>query len=196
MLTTNSKEIADRVRSLSLHGLSTNAWSRFGKQGSIFYDIAETGYKYNLTDVAAAMGCAQLGKAEMLKAKRTKIVKLYKNLLKSNPYIEFLEDEEDFFVHSYHLFVIRYIRSTENSLSRDELLQALKDQNIIPSVHWKPLHMHSFYQKQGFRNESYPNATKIFEEIISLPLFADMEERQVYYVVETLNRLTNVKKTI
>lgn len=190
MLATDSKEIADRVRNLSLHGLSTNSWNRFGKKGSIFYDITETGYKYNLTDVAAAMGCAQLEKAESLKNKRTKNVKLYKNLLKANPHISFLQDEEEYFEHSYHLFVVKYTRSNRDCLSRDKLLQVLKDKNIVPSVHWKPLHMHTFYQKQGFNNEAFPNATKVFEQIISLPLFASMSEEQIYYVVDTLNTLT------
>lgn len=193
MLATDSKEIADRARSLSLHGLSTNAWDRFGKQGNIFYDITESGYKYNLTDVAAAMGCAQLENAENLKLKRTAFVKLYKNLLKSNPHFSFLEDKEECFVHSYHLLVVKYNQPNKDFLSRDELLQALKERNIVPSVHWKPLHMHTFYKNQGFTNEAFPNATKVFDQIISLPLFADMTEAQVYYVVDALNALTNDK---
>ena len=141
------------------------------------------------------MGCAQLEKAENLKLRRTKLVKLYKDLLKQNPHFSFLKDEEGSFIHSYHLLVVKYNRTNKNFLSRDELLQALKDKNIVPSVHWKPLHMHTFYQKQGFTNESFPNATKVFEQIISLPLFASMTENQVHYVVDTLNTLTNAKKS-
>ena len=160
-----------------------------------FADIAETGYKYNLTDVAAAMGCAQVEKAENLKLRRTKLVKLYKDLLKLNPHFSFLEDEEERFVHSYHLLVVKYNRTNKNFPSRDELLQTLKEKNIVPSVHWKPLHMHTFYQNQGFNNDAFPNATKVFDQIISLPLFADMREEQIYYVVNTLNALTNVKTT-
>ena len=94
---------------------------------------------------------------------------------------------------SYHLFVIRYIRPNIQFPNRDQLLQALKGREIVPSVHWKPLHMHSFYQKQGFNNEDFPNATQAFEEIISLPLFSGITEEQIVYVVNTLNELLNVK---
>ena len=193
MVATDSEEFANKIRSLSLHGLSSNAWDRFGKKGNIFYDIACPGFKYNLTDVAAAMGIAQIEKADFLKEKRTQAVELYKKLLKDNPYIHLLDDEPKTYKHSYHLFVIRYIRPGMQFPSRDQLLQSLKGKDIVPSVHWKPLHMHSFYQKQGFKNEDFPNATQAFEEIISLPLFSGITEEQIVYVVNTLNELLNVK---
>ena len=193
MLATDSEEIANKVRSLSLHGLSSNAWDRFGKKGNIFYDITQPGYKYNLTDIASAMGCSQLTKADILKGKRTKAVHLYKQLLRNNPYVEFLEDEPETKQHSYHLFVIKYKRRDNRNPSRDQLLQSLKGNNIVPSVHWKPLHLHSFYEKQGFKAEDFPNATQAFDEIISLPLFPDITEEQIVYVVNTFNKLTHVK---
>lgn len=191
MVVSDSSEISEKIRSLSLHGLSTSAWERFGKKGSIFYDIAQVGYKYNLTDVAAAMGCAQLDKENHLKTKRTEAVRLYKQLLKSNPYVTFLSDDEENFIHSYHLFVIRYKQQSPSSITRDQLLQSLKDNDIVTSVHWKPLHLHTFYKKQGLQDCDLPNATQLFSEIVSLPLFADITKDQIVYVVNTLNRLLN-----
>ena len=193
MVATDSELLASKIRCLSLHSLSNNPWERFKKNGNIFYDIVHTGYKYNLTDVAAAMGCAQLAKAELLKEKRTKAVHLYKKLLQDNPYIHFLDDNSNAFKHSYHLFVIRYVPPNNTFLSRNRLLQALKENKIVPSVHWKPLHMHSFYKNQGFKELDFPNATQLFNEIISLPLFADITEEQITYVAKTLNKLLNVK---
>ena len=193
MVVTDFEGLANKTRSLSLHGLSSNAWDRFGKKGNIFYDISNPGFKYNLTDVAAAMGCAQIEKAEFLKEKRTKAVELYRKLLQDNPYISLLDDEPNVYKHSYHLFVIKYARPDTSFPSRDKLLQMLKECDIVPSVHWKPLHMHSFYQKHGFKNEDFPNATQLFDKIISLPLFAEITEEQVVYVVNMLNKLLNVK---
>lgn len=191
MVVTENPNIAEKIRCLSLHGLSTNAWDRFAKKGNIFYDIQCVGYKDNLTDIAAAMGCVQLKKAKYFQEKRTQAVNIYKELLKDNPYIKFLEDEPDLYKHSYHLFVIRLLLKG-TSLNRNFILQELKNQDIIPSVHWKPLHMHSFYQNQGYSNEDFPNASQAFDEILSLPLFADITQEQIEYVVTTLNKLLNV----
>ena len=187
MIATDDDAIAERVRCLSLHGLSTNAWARFGKKGSIFYDIACPGFKYNLTDIAASMGCSQLGKARNMNECRKNAVKLYKKLLKDVPFVSFLNDDADSFLHSYHLFVIRISKGAP--LSRDTILARLKEDNIVPSVHWKPLHLHSFYQNQGFKKEDFPNANQAFDEIISLPLFSSITEEQISYVVEALNNM-------
>lgn len=187
MVATDDDNTAETIRKLSLHGLSSNAWSRFGKNGNVFYDISFPGFKYNLTDVAAAMGCSQLQKANLMNEKRKNAVKLYKSLLKENPYITFLNDDESNFIHSYHLFVIRI--SSKAPVTRDKILTSLKEQGIIPSVHWKPLHLHSFYQKQGFVAKDFPNANQAFNEIISLPLFPSITKEQIYYVSHTLNNI-------
>ena len=194
MICTDSEKVAHEVKSLSLHGLSTDAWNRFSSKGNSFYDISRNGYKYNLTDIAASMGCSQLKKAELLKNRRAKAVNLYRELLQNHPFIHLLENEPARFKSSHHLFVIRYEQPDATHPSRDQLLQLLKENDITPSVHWKPLHLHSFYQKQGFRIEDFPNATRAFNEIISLPLFPDITEEQIVYVVNTLNRLLHVEK--
>ena len=196
MICTDSEEVAHTVKSLSLHGLSTDAWNRFSSKGNSFYDISQNGYKYNLTDVAASMGCSQLKKADLLKNKRAKAAGLYRKLLQEHPFIHLLDDEPGRFKSSHHLFVIRYEQPGTSYPSRDQLLQALKENEITPSVHWKPLHLHSFYQKQGFKTEDFPNATRAFNEIISLPLFPDITEEQIVYVVNTLNSLLHVEKKL
>ena len=193
MIATDVEEIAKKVCVLSLHGLSESAFKRFSATGNVFYDIECLGFKYNLTDVAAAMGCAQVKKADFLKSKRSEAVSLYRELLKDNPYIRLLNDGLDSGEHSHHIFVVRYISSCDASLlSRTQLLQMLRHKGIVCSVHWKPLHMYSFYKKQGFREEDFPNATRAFGEILSLPLFPEIEQEQILYVVKSLNELLNV----
>jgi perosamine synthetase len=188
IIATDSDELANKVRILSLHGLSTNAWKRFDEKGETFYDVTQLGYKYNLTDIAAAMGCAQLIKADHFRERRTQAVATYKKALKEISYIDYLEDDPKYFVHSHHLFVIK-LNTEQAPLSRNQLLQELKANHIVPSVHWKPLHFHSFYQKQGYHVLDFPNATYAFDQIISLPLFPDITEEQIYYVANTLKKL-------
>ncbi|MDR2396777.1 MAG: DegT/DnrJ/EryC1/StrS aminotransferase family protein [Puniceicoccales bacterium] len=188
IVATDSDELANKIRSLSLHGLSTNAWERFDEKGENFYDVSMLGYKYNLTDMAAAMGCAQLAKADHLRERRTQAVATYKKALKEISCIDYLQNKPEHFVHAYHLFVIK-LNTEQAPLSRNQLLQELKANHIVPSVHWKPLHLHSFYQKQGFHVSDFPNATHIFDQIISLPLFPDITEEQIYYVANTLKKL-------
>lgn len=190
MIATDSEECEKQLRCLSLHGLSSQAWERFGKKGSIFYDIIAPGYKYNLTDVAAAMGLNQLKKAERLRKARAEAVIYYKKCLENHPYIIFLEADADRFLHSYHLCVVRL--SPSAPVSRDALLQKLKESDIVPSVHWKPLHLHSFYQHQGFSTQDFPNATQAFGEILSLPLFPAISKDQIEYVVSVINKILGV----
>jgi perosamine synthetase len=188
IVATDSDELADKIRILFLHGLSTNAWERFSEQGEIFYDVGTLGYKYNLTDMAAAMECVQLVKADHLRERRTQAVATYKEALKGISCIDYLQDESEYFVHAHHLFVIK-LNTKQAPLSRNQLLQQLKTYHIVPSVHWKPLHLHLFYQKQGFPMSDFPNATHVFDQIISLPLFPDITEEQIYYVANTLKKL-------
>ncbi|MDR2769700.1 MAG: DegT/DnrJ/EryC1/StrS aminotransferase family protein [Puniceicoccales bacterium] len=188
IVATDSDELANKIRSLSLHGLSTNAWERFSEQGDAFYDITTLGYKYNLTDVAAAIGCAQLVKADHFTKHRIQAVAIYKKFLQGIPHISCLQDEPEHFLHSYHLFVIK-LNTMQTLVSRDQLIQQLKIKHIVTSVHWKPLHLHSFYQKQGYTASSFPEATHAFNQIISLPLFPDITEEQIYHVVNTLKKL-------
>jgi perosamine synthetase len=187
MVVTQFREVTEKLRLLSLHGLSSTAWERFSDAGSVFYDILSPGYKYNLTDLGAAVGVAQLQRNDVLWDKRVKAVARYKEALKTIPEMRFLEDEAEKFRHSYHLFVVKV--DTQNlSGTRNDIVAHLKEKGITPSVHWKPLHLHSFYRNQGFKDEDYPVATKLFDQIISLPLYSDISVEEIDYVVEILSK--------
>ncbi|MDR1665805.1 MAG: DegT/DnrJ/EryC1/StrS family aminotransferase, partial [Puniceicoccales bacterium] len=170
MVITNSEELAHQVRILSLHGLSSNAWKRFLPDSEIFYDIICPGYKYNLTDIGAAMGIEQLRRNGELRQQKESITKIYRNHLKNIPFVYPLEEEADHYYHSHHLFVVK-IDVDSLTVTRNDIIHHLNQKGITCSVHWKPLHMYSFYRNQGFKNEDYPVATKMFDQIISLPLY-------------------------
>ncbi len=187
MLLTNSQETAEKIRSLSLHGLSSSAWSRFQKTGSPHYDIQAAGFKYNLTDVAAAMGIEQLKRNTYLRTARKTVDQMYRLKLKEVEEIRFLENEDSLFVHSHHLCVIR-LNTRKLKHTRDEIVTKLKAVDITTSIHWKPLHLHSFYTKQGFLKEDLPRSTAIFEEILSLPLYAQLSEEELEYVCDNLKQ--------
>ena len=188
MACTQRDDYAERMRIMSLHGISKDAWKRFSAEGSWYYEIIAPGFKYNLTDVAAAIGIHQLRRSDQLHRQRTQWAQLYS---------EMLADVEELVlprqlpnrVHSWHLYVIR-LRLDRLRISREEVIKALKQAGITTSVHWTPLHMHPYYRERyGYVPEDLPVAAQIYPECITLPLFPDMSWGQVSYVCETLRTL-------
>jgi dTDP-4-amino-4,6-dideoxygalactose transaminase len=183
MLTTADEGLAARARMLSLHGLSKDAWRRFDRGGSWEYDIVAPGYKYNLTDIAAAMGLAQLGKADDLLARRRALALRYVELVADVPGVTPLAGHEDG-GHAWHLFVIRL---EGGCAERDRLAVTLQEADIGISVHYKPLHRHPLYAALHDDAE-LPNASAAADQILSLPLFPGMTFGQQDRVVDELAR--------
>lgn len=188
MACTDSAEIADRMRIMSLHGISRDAWKRYTSEGSWYYEIVAPGYKYNLTDVAAAIGLHQLRKADQLHERRCHWARLY---------LELLDDAEELVlptvmanrIHSWHLFPIR-LKLGHGGLDRAGVISEMKKAGIGASVHWMPLHMHPYYRQQlGCKPSDYPCAASIYRELISLPLYPDMTEEDVDYVCRNLKAI-------
>jgi dTDP-4-amino-4,6-dideoxygalactose transaminase len=185
MACTDSQEYADRMRIMSLHGISRDAWKRYTSEGSWYYEIVAPGYKYNLTDLAAAIGLHQLRKADQLHKRRSQWAKLY---------LELLGDVEEVIlpkvmanrIHSWHLFSIR-LKPGHGNLDRAEVISEMKRAGIGTSVHWMPLHMHPYYRQQlGCKPSDCPCAASIYPELISLPLYPDMTAAEVEYVCRSL----------
>lgn len=181
MLTTSDEELASRARMLSLHGLSRDAWRRYDGRSPWDYDIVAPGFKYNLTDIAAAIGLAQLDKAELLRDQRRDLALRYLDELSGVTGITPLAGYETA-GHAYHLFVVRVARDVR---SRDEVAEDLRDADIGISVHFKPLHLHPLY-RDDHASEAFPNATDAFHEILSLPLFPSMTMAQQDRVITEL----------
>ena len=185
MACTQNDEYAERMRIMSLHGISKDAWKRFTAEGSWYYEIVAPGFKYNLTDVAAAIGIHQMRRADEMHRKRTQWAERYTQLLSDVEEL-ILPRQQPSRIHSWHLYVVR-LKLDRLEIDRAAVINALKQAGITTSVHWMPLHMHPYYRgKYGYVPEDLPVAAGLYPEIITLPLFPDMTEEQVLFVCNTL----------
>ncbi len=184
MITTNNDEWADRMRIMSLHGISKDAWKRYSAEGNWFYEILSPGYKYNLTDIAAAIGLAQLKKADAFREYRAEIAGRYNEAFKGQAQIEapLLKDENGT-KHGWHLYVIK-LNLESLSIDRNLFIEELKKRGIGTSVHFIPLHIHPYYRDTyGYKPEDFPVAYEVFKRIISLPLYPKMTGSDVDWVI-------------
>ena len=169
------------MRIMSLHGISKDAWKRFTAEGSWYYEIIAPGYKYNLTDIASAIGIHQLRKADQFHRRRTAIAQRYSDLLADADEIITPVAQPDR-IHSWHLYVIR-LKLGRLHIDRAQFIKELQQRGIGTSVHWLPLHMHPYYRETyGYAHQDFPVAAALYPEIITLPLYPDMTEEDVRYV--------------
>ena len=185
MITTNNDSYAESLRTMRLHGIDKDAWARQSKRSIWRYDITTEGYKYNMTDIQAAMGLCQLMKINKMHERRQNIINIYNNELSKIPQIILpkLADSSD--KHAWHLYIIRL-----NDVDRDQFVEALRVENVECSVHYVPLHLFDFYQKRyGYKVGDFPYAEKVFEKVLSLPLHPGLTESEVYMVIDTIRRI-------
>jgi len=188
MACTQSQNFADRMRLMSLHGISRDDWKRYGNDGSWFYEIIAPGYKYNLTDIAAALGLHQLRKADQLHRARTERAQLYSEMLQGIEELILPRTMPDR-IHGWHLYPIR-LNLERLKTDRAAIIAELKSAGIGASVHWMPLHMHPYYvQKFGYVPEDCPCAASIYPQLISLPLYPDLSPEEIEYICSTLKRI-------
>jgi len=191
MAVTSNAKLAERMRLMSLHGLSADAWGRFSTNGNWDYKIVAPGYKYNLTDIAAAIGIHQLGRAEAMRRERESIALRYSEGLAAVAEIELPPpaDSRKNQIDSWHLFAIK-LRLKRLKISRDAFMNELKRAGVGCSVHWRPLHLHPYYQKTfGWRAPDFPIATAQWKRLISLPIFPGMAEDEIEHVINTVKRI-------
>lgn len=193
MAVTSDKTIADKIRLMSLHGLSHDAWGRFSGAGNWDYQIVQPGYKYNLTDIAASIGCHQLNRAEEMRAQRQAVAEFFLSALADVSEI-CLPPNDSYRKHSWHLFPIR-LRLESLEIDRNEFMEKLKGAGVGCSVHWRPLHMHPLYKERlGWNENHFPAATQLWREIISLPIFSCMTYEEMIHVTETVKALCTAHK--
>ncbi|HNM77513.1 MAG TPA: DegT/DnrJ/EryC1/StrS aminotransferase family protein [Tepidiformaceae bacterium] len=187
-LATNDAELSGRVRRLTLHGMSRDAYNRYGAGGSWRYDIEEFGFKDNLTDIAAALGRAQLVKLERFIEERTRVAQRYFANLRDEEHIllpVFSEENRQ----PWHLFMIR-IKNETSPVQRDDVINQLAERGIATSVHFIPLHYHTAYQKLGrWAKGDFPVAERFFEGEISLPMYPAMTNEEVDEVCQALREI-------
>jgi perosamine synthetase len=188
MAVTDSDELAERIRMMSLHGLSRDAWKRYSTGGSWDYKIMAPGYKYNLTDIASAIGIHQLARAEQMRREREALAHHYLEAFSDTQEIE-LPPEDANRIHSWHLFPIK-LRLERLAIDRDRFMEELKQNGVNCSVHWRPLHRHPYYQETfDWRPEDFPIATAVWKRLITLPIFPGMHDEEIDYVISTIKRL-------
>ncbi len=185
MITTNNDALAEPLRTMRLHGIDKDAWARQSKRSIWRYDITTEGYKYNMTDIQAAMGLCQLMKLNKQHERRQNFAQIYQSELEkisqiSTPFVPDNPTE-----HAWHLYIIQL-----HTGNRDEFVESLREENIECSVHYIPLHLFEFYQKQyGYSVGDFPCAEEAFERVVSLPLHPGLTESGVHCVVDAIGQV-------
>jgi perosamine synthetase len=188
MATTENPEWAERMRIMSLHGISKDAWKRYTAEGSWYYEILFPGYKYNLTDLAAAIGIEQLKKCDQFWRQRRYYAELYNEGFKDVEEITVPPAGEGL-QHAWHLYVIQ-LNLERLRIGRREFIELLKQYHMGASVHFIPLHLHPYYRENfGYQPQDLPNASAAFERIVSLPLYPKMTEWDVQDVIEAVRAI-------
>ena len=189
MLVTDDDAIAARARMMALHGISHDAWNRYSASGSWYYEVAEAGYKYNMTDLAAALGLVQLGRADELLQDRIALATAYRARFESSSLSDLVELPADGPGHAWHLFILRLMLD-RLSVDRGEVIERLREAGIGTSVHFIPLHLHPFYRDRlGATADAFPVATREFDRVLSLPLWPGMGDDAVDRVVSALEAI-------
>jgi len=177
-------DLIEKIRKLSYFGINKEAFKRYSKSGTWRYDIETIGYKNNLDSIHAAIGLAQLKRLDSMNERRRDIAQKYRENLSEKLWVP-LDDNQHF--HTYHLFPVRL---NTNGIERDRMIDELKKRNIGTSVHFIPLHLHTYYRKISLEAD-FPSANAVFKVIFSLPMCSSMTDEDVNYVITHVNELVD-----
>lgn len=183
LLTTNKKSYFERIKILRLQGLDKDAWKRFRSKNVLSNEVIDQGYKYNITDIQSAIGIVQLKKLEKNLKIREKYAKEYDRVLSRVAGVILQEKFGNKNIrHALHLYLIA-IDSKKFSISRDEIVLALRKEGIFTAIHYKPLHLHKFYRdKFGFQKGDFPVAERIGANIFTLPLLPQVDQKTANFI--------------
>jgi dTDP-4-amino-4,6-dideoxygalactose transaminase len=188
---TGTSELIEDARTLSLHGMSREAWSRYTAGGKWAYDIVTPGFKYNMTDIQAALGLQQLSRFEAMQQRRREIVAQYQAAFQEDSAFE-TPVHRSHVTHAWHLYVLR-LRESELAIDRNQFIDELTSHNIGTSVHFIPIHLHSYYRdKYKWQAQDFPVALQNFNRMLSLPLSARMTDQDVADVIEAVKEIRTV----
>jgi dTDP-4-amino-4,6-dideoxygalactose transaminase len=185
MITTEDDALAAKIAVASLHGMDRDAWKRYDSSGSWFYEIHDTGFKYNLSDVHSAIGIAQLRRVEELTRRRQSIARAYNEAFANDPALEVPVTEAGV-EHAWHLYVMR-LRLDALKINRNQFVDLLRARGVGTSVHCIPLNTMAFYQNRyGYRTGDFPISEDVYNRCLSLPIFPAMVDEDVAHVIETV----------
>jgi dTDP-4-amino-4,6-dideoxygalactose transaminase len=193
MITTNSDAYAKRIQVMRLHGIDRDAWNRYGEGGTWYYEVVAPGFKYNMPDLAAAIGVHQLAKAEEFRGARHRIAERYHATFKGLGEIETPVTLPDR-LHAWHLYVIR-LHLDRLTLTRAQFIEALRERNIGSSVHFIPLHLQPYYRDTyGHQRGDFPEAERAYDRSISLPIYPKMTEQDQQDVIDAVRELVEAHR--
>lgn len=188
MVTTNNEALADKIRIMSSHGMSRNAWNRYSASGSWYYEILHPGFKYNMTDIQAALGITQLAKLERMQGIRLEIAERFNEEFGMMPELE-IPPTKEYARHAWHLYILK-LNLERLTIDRTEFIEELKKEQIGTSVHFIPVPMHPYYKDTfDFQKGDFPQAETTFERIISLPLYPKMSKQDTEDVIDAVKRI-------
>ncbi len=188
MITTEDTGMAEKIKTLALHGMTTDAWRRFSDDGFKHYEVAYPGFKYNMTDIQAAMGIHQLARVTAYADRRKEIWARYNEAFSDLPVITPSDPRHPQDYHARHLYTL-LLRLDRLKIDRDRFMAALHRENIGTGVHYRALHLHPFYSKTfGYQRGMFPNAEFISDRTVSIPLSAKLTDEDVSDVIEAVRR--------
>jgi dTDP-4-amino-4,6-dideoxygalactose transaminase len=188
MVTTDDADLAESLKILCLHGISKNAWNRYGDRGSWYYEVLRPGFKCNLTDIHAAIGIHQTRKLESFIQTRTDYANVYNRTFANVQEIEIPPDKAEC-RHAWHLYSLR-LNLDKLEISRDEFIEELTKRGVGTSVHFIPIPLHPAYAAIAAKVENHcPRAMALYPRLISLPLYPSMSLSQVEYVAESVKQV-------
>lgn len=193
MISTNNKQYIDRIRMMRLHGITQDAWKRYQRGGSWQYEIHYPGFKYNLTDIASAIGIVQLGKCDEIYNRRLEVVNQYLEELRNIEEIQLPVQDPDV-QHAWHLFVIQ-LQLDKLKIDRAKFIQKMNEKSIGVSVHFISLHMHPYYKNRyNYRPEDFPNASFLSQRVVSLPVYPKLTQRDITRVVTAVKDIITTSR--
>jgi lipopolysaccharide/colanic/teichoic acid biosynthesis glycosyltransferase len=185
---TGAPELLEEARVWSLHGMNRDAWKRYGAGNSWFYEVRCPGFKYNMTDLQAAIGLHQLAKLPRFRARRAAIAHRYNEAFSALEHFQIPAQRPEV-EHAWHLYVLR-LHLDRLNISRNEFIEQLAARKIAGSVHFIPMHLHAYYrEKYGYPPQAFPVAYREYHRMISLPLHPGMNEQDVDDVIEAVTEI-------
>jgi dTDP-4-amino-4,6-dideoxygalactose transaminase len=192
MVTTNDDRIAERISLMRLHGINRDVWNRYiSTKPSWYYEVVAPGYKYNLTDIASAIGLVQLRRAQSFQLRREFIAQQYHTAFRGHPALEIPSHRHPEDIHAWHLYVLR-LKRDRLTIDRNQFIQEMALRGVGCSVHFIPLHMQPYWRdRYGLDPAAFPVATKEFERVISLPIYPRMTDTDVKHVIDAVLEIAN-----
>jgi dTDP-4-amino-4,6-dideoxygalactose transaminase len=189
MVVTENPSYAKRISTMRLHGINQDVYDRYtAKKPSWYYEVIAPGFKYNMTDIAAAIGIHQLRKAELFRLRREQIAKNYSEAFESLPLrVPFVARPDD--MHAWHIYSIQ-LETERLTISRNEFIEKMCEAGIGTSVHFIPLHLHPYWRERyKLTPEDYPVSLDVFNRAVSLPIYPGMKDQDVERVILAVRRI-------